>query len=47
MVGNADLIQVDIDFVMAQNLRAEVHIVTLREDGMFLFSLKAQMSSNE
>ena len=27
MVENADLIQVDIVFVMAQNLSAEVHLV--------------------
>ena len=40
---NADLIQVSIDLVIVQNLNAEVYVITVRQDDMFIFSLNKEM----
>ena len=43
IVENADLIQVSIDLVIVQNLNAEVYVITVRQDDMFIFSLNKEM----
>ena len=40
---NADLFQVYIDLVIVQNLNAEVYVLTVRQDDMFIFSLNKEM----
>ena len=43
MVENGALIQVYIDLVIVQNLNAEVYLITVRQDDMFIFSLNKEM----